>query len=36
MPDARVEIVPGASHDLPVHSPELVARRIDELTSGFA
>ena len=29
MPAARVEIVPGASHDLPVHSPELVADRIE-------
>ncbi|MEU4689467.1 alpha/beta hydrolase [Actinoplanes sp. NPDC023714] len=28
MPAARVEIVPGASHDLPVHSPDLVAERI--------
>jgi pimeloyl-ACP methyl ester carboxylesterase len=29
MPTAQVEIVPGASHDLPVHSPELVADRIE-------
>jgi len=29
MPGARVEIIPGASHDLPVHSPELVADRIE-------
>ncbi|WP_229075609.1 alpha/beta fold hydrolase [Actinoplanes sp. DH11] len=29
MPAARVELVPGASHDLPVHSPELVADRIE-------
>ncbi|BAL89273.1 hypothetical protein AMIS_40530 [Actinoplanes missouriensis 431] len=29
MPAARVEIVPGASHDLPVHSPDLVADRIE-------
>ena len=28
MPAARVAIVPGASHDLPVHSPDLVAERI--------
>jgi pimeloyl-ACP methyl ester carboxylesterase len=32
MPDARVEIVPGASHDLPMHSVELVTAR----TVGFA
>lgn len=31
MPAARTEIVPGASHDLPAHSPDLVADRI----SGF-
>ncbi|BCY10441.1 alpha/beta fold hydrolase [Actinoplanes sp. L3-i22] len=31
LPAARVEIVPGASHDLPAHSPDLVAERI----SGF-
>ncbi|BBH69475.1 hypothetical protein ACTI_61600 [Actinoplanes sp. OR16] len=30
MPDARVETVPGASHDLPVHSPDLVAARITD------
>jgi len=29
MPAARVEIVPGASHDLPAHSPELVADHIE-------
>jgi pimeloyl-ACP methyl ester carboxylesterase len=28
-PAARVEIVPGASHDLPVHSPDLVADHIE-------
>jgi pimeloyl-ACP methyl ester carboxylesterase len=28
LPSARVEIVPGASHDLPAHSPDLVAERI--------
>ena len=26
-PDARVEVVPGASHDLPMHSVELVTAR---------
>ncbi len=31
LPAAQVEIVPGASHDLPAHSPDLVAERI----SGF-
>jgi pimeloyl-ACP methyl ester carboxylesterase len=31
LPSARTEIVPGASHDLPAHSPDLVAERI----SGF-
>ncbi|GAA0552784.1 alpha/beta hydrolase [Paractinoplanes ferrugineus] len=29
MPGARVEVVPGASHDLPVHSPGLVADRVE-------
>jgi pimeloyl-ACP methyl ester carboxylesterase len=29
MPAATVTIVPGASHDLPVHSPEVVARHIE-------
>lgn len=29
MPDAHVEIVPGASHDLPAHSPALVSDRIE-------
>lgn len=29
MPAARVEIVPGASHDLPAHSPDLVTDRIE-------
>ncbi|MFI1991926.1 alpha/beta fold hydrolase [Actinoplanes sp. NPDC020271] len=28
LPSAQAEIVPGASHDLPSHSPELVADRI--------
>jgi pimeloyl-ACP methyl ester carboxylesterase len=30
MPDARVEIVPGASHDVPMHSVELVTARTIE------
>jgi pimeloyl-ACP methyl ester carboxylesterase len=34
MPDAHVEIVPGASHDLPVHSPALVADRIEAFLAG--
>ncbi|MEV5693208.1 alpha/beta fold hydrolase [Micromonospora globbae] len=34
MPAARVEIVPRAGHDLPVHSPELVADRIDAFLRG--
>lgn len=29
MPSARVEVVPGASHDLPTYAPDLVADRID-------
>jgi pimeloyl-ACP methyl ester carboxylesterase len=29
MPAARVDIVPGASHDIPAHSPDLVADRIE-------
>jgi pimeloyl-ACP methyl ester carboxylesterase len=31
MPDVRVEIVPGASHDLPLHSVELVTARAIEI-----
>ncbi|WP_433824652.1 alpha/beta fold hydrolase [Actinoplanes sp. CA-015351] len=34
MPAATVEIVPGASHDLPVHSPDLVADRIKAFLAG--
>ena len=34
MPAATVEIVAGASHDLPVHSPELVADRIKAFVAG--
>jgi pimeloyl-ACP methyl ester carboxylesterase len=30
MPAARTEIVPYAGHDLPLHSPDLVAARIEE------
>ncbi|KUL30930.1 alpha/beta fold hydrolase [Actinoplanes awajinensis] len=33
LPAARVEIVPGASHDLPAHSPYVVAARIAEMVS---
>lgn len=31
VPTVRTEIVPGASHDLPMHSPDLVADRAVEL-----
>ncbi|WBB67948.1 alpha/beta hydrolase [Micromonospora sp. WMMD812] len=27
LPDGRVEVVPGAGHDLPLHSPDLVTER---------
>lgn len=31
MPDARVHVVPGASHDVPMHSVELVTARAIEI-----
>ncbi|MEV0719981.1 alpha/beta fold hydrolase [Asanoa sp. NPDC050611] len=34
LPAARVEVVPGASHDLPVHSPDLVVDRIRTFTAS--
>jgi pimeloyl-ACP methyl ester carboxylesterase len=34
MPAATVVIVPGASHDLPVHSPEVVAGHIENFLAG--
>jgi pimeloyl-ACP methyl ester carboxylesterase len=34
LPDAHVEIVPGASHDLPTHSPELVSDRIESFLTA--
>ncbi len=30
MPTARAEIIPGAGHDLPLHSPDLVAASIND------
>lgn len=27
MPSAQVEVVPGAGHDLPMHSPDTLAER---------
>jgi pimeloyl-ACP methyl ester carboxylesterase len=33
MPNARADIVPGAGHDLPMHSPELVIDRATEFMS---
>jgi pimeloyl-ACP methyl ester carboxylesterase len=30
LPAARVDVIPGASHDLPVHSPDVVATHLEQ------
>ncbi|MFG1603082.1 alpha/beta fold hydrolase [Actinoplanes sp. NPDC049265] len=34
MPAARVEVIPGASHDLPAHSPDVVATHLEQFLTA--
>jgi pimeloyl-ACP methyl ester carboxylesterase len=34
MPSARVEVIPGAAHDLPAHSPDVVATHLDNFLTA--